>query len=133
MKYYLAFAADGTVFKRSTQNRSYSHCVAAYTRSPARQYGDQHWEACEGWGKGQWAGRRDLAEKAASQERNMNRSYSKTEVVRVEILDAFLVSAAEFKSGKLGPENQRVLDIKQGRIKDGPAELARLFERQHNR
>jgi hypothetical protein len=101
--YYLAVASDGTVFKRSTASRSYSHCVAVYSRGAWRGG-----EPSEGWNRSaEWAGRPELAEKAAARQRasGWRTKEGFHEVVRVEILDAVTVTAQQFKAGTLTAAN----------------------------
>jgi hypothetical protein len=103
--YYLAVASDGTVFRRSTTGRTYTHCVAVYSRS--------QWRDNQGrgsiWGSAEWAGRRELAEKAAGRQRNSGWRTSEGfhEILRVEILTAIEVDAKAFKTGTLPAEPAR--------------------------
>jgi hypothetical protein len=99
-RYFVATASDGTVFKRSSANRAYSHCVAIHRTVPPlspeklaeihpdyrRLYGVEYWQ------NGEWASRADLAAKNAA--RNHNGS---TSIARVEMLEAREVTGAEFR------------------------------------
>jgi hypothetical protein len=57
-KHYEAIDAAGKVWKRSTETRTYSHCVVVHFDTPARS-------------RAEWAGRRNLAENVARRYRNM--------------------------------------------------------------
>ena len=101
MRYFIATASDGTVFKRSSQNRIYSHCVAVYSvvraATPEEAKG-RHPVLCkgsEGWAKGEWASRKDLADKNAASDHGQ--SWPRTVLVRAEVLDACEVSGPEFR------------------------------------
>jgi hypothetical protein len=97
--YYLAVASDGTVFRRSTTSRTYSHCVAVYSRSQWRgRDTGSIWDRSP-----EWAGRPDLAEKTAGRRRasGWRNSEGFLEILRVEILEAIEVDAKAFKTGQL--------------------------------
>ena len=135
-KYFLAIASDGTVFKRSSEGRSYSHCVAVYASSRAYTFQGRSYEAREGWemrgqGKpqGEWASRLDLAQKNAASKKGWDTPHSNCKIERVEILQAVEVDARAFKAGVISAEDQRVADIKSGKISEGPEELAKLLPR----
>lgn len=79
-----ATASDGTVFKRSSDTRVYTHCVATWR--DGRVVVDRSGYVLRppqpaGWDRQtQWASRLDLAQKAAGRE--------KANGLRVEILEA---------------------------------------------
>jgi hypothetical protein len=80
MRKYTATAPDGTVFKRSTNSRTYSHCVVL--RLPAYP-GDARWAARpERWSRPEWRRTSQLAEQLAATYRN------KGGFVAVHVLDA---------------------------------------------
>jgi hypothetical protein len=70
---YQATAPDGTVFRRSTMNRRYTHCVV-------RQYAD-----AEGWGdaSAEWRRTHELAEALARTYRGHGRKVLVLEAVEV--------------------------------------------------
>jgi len=77
---FTATGADGTVYRRTSENRKYTHCVAIHFKS--RDYPER-----PEWNRGpftktEWAGARHLAEKNASSWRG------KPHVETVEILEA---------------------------------------------
>jgi hypothetical protein len=101
MRYFIATASDGTIFKRSSKNRAYSHCVAVYsvvraaTPEEAKGRNSVLCKGSEGWARGEWASRKDLADKNAASDHGQ--SWPRTVLVRAEVLDAREVSGPEFR------------------------------------
>jgi hypothetical protein len=104
MRYYLATTSDGTVFKRSSAQRSYVACVAVHclrrALSPAEiaaaspSIALHHAAEWRGWLNGEWAGRLDLAHANARR----NRGGNDRTVYRVEVLHAIEVDAKTFRA-----------------------------------
>jgi len=86
-KQYVAIDSRGVVHRRSTQNRTYTHCVVI--RFPERPgfplaIYPPHREKIPAYHVAEWAGRPDLADRIA-------RRYRNSTVADVEILPAELV------------------------------------------
>ena len=76
---FQATDSRGTVHKRTSENRTYTHCVVVHYSAVPAQGNFGPWPAST---KAEWAGRADLAEKNAARYRSNNR------VDGVEVLTA---------------------------------------------
>jgi hypothetical protein len=80
---YQATAPDGTVFKRSTKSRKYTHCVVL--RLPAEPAAGR-WPAVEErWNSGEWRRTRQLAEALAQTYRGRGRALQVLVLEAVEV------------------------------------------------
>jgi hypothetical protein len=79
---YQATAPDGTVFKRTTAGRSYSHCVV------------RRWDNTQ-WSPAEWRRTRELADALASSYRNRGLRVVVLEAVEVETKQAAAKRAAD--------------------------------------
>jgi hypothetical protein len=75
---YQATAPDGTVFKRSTKSRKYTHCVVL--RLPAEPPAVE-----ERWNSGEWRRTRQLAEALAQTYRARGRALQVLVLEAVEV------------------------------------------------
>jgi hypothetical protein len=68
-KHYEAIDAAGKVWKRSTETRSYTHCIVVHF--PAKPPSEYWPHGTPARSRAEWAGRRNLAENVARRYRNM--------------------------------------------------------------
>jgi hypothetical protein len=92
---YQATAPDGTVFRRSTKSRKYTHCVVRWlpARPPAGRLPGRE----EQWSDGEWRRTRQLAEALANTYRGHGRALQVLvlEAVEVETKQAAAKRAAD--------------------------------------